>query len=903
MPSVVRTVPEKYLKQIELLDDGYVFNEANRIGRGSEASVHRAYHRDGVYAWKRVEDVLTSEQKVKHLLEGERIQQLIQGDTEFGMVYVVRTYGLYRQANENCVLIKMEYCEQGTLLDAIKNRNLTLQQLFTLSHDLLAGYRALQRANVAHRDIKPENVLIDYKGNAKLADFGFAINFVGMSTATTICGSARYAPPDFGTVSGGAYDAAKHDVYSIGAVIKHLWEGRKNVPNDVQRAVQSFVAGCCHRTQAQRWAFSDALASPFASLCTKGVTPMATPQRAPLQAPQASVDILYTAKQPLLEDLSDPMVRTVHFLDGKSFLTMDAYGSKVWVQPSSGDEFVAEACGAVRAVDVLAAPSGWLLVAVAERGDGYNVLLFDHTGKLRVKEPVPPWADGAAGSERITLQTAGRFVLLEVRAVARAACTEVATTDVLWEVTHGTQAPSLSLFDIVDSVTQSTSHAVQRIHLRSNGKIARSVCSDTKSRIFTHKLSDAGDPKPLVCEDADGWKLLLLERLRQRNLKEAQATRGRREEHVWTAVHSADDVPGYVVLAQLSSGADYFACVCICADVEVLCVSHYDRSEDKMNSVLRIPVQDAFAHDVGCPALSMYSASTSQDVYRASALSFSQIAGSPPILCLSAKGKTSASFVAIHLYPGEKKSAGYVGYVLGMMQMEPSSDVLRAEDGYVAQVLLLKHGLPRTMYTVLVRGRSEADDVVHCMAGMDAALPRSVGFVLEKRIGTDAVLAWEPSGPTPARSGVVLLPLTDSPANPPPDTHALLPRYKLSIDKATLSLVCTPSSHPQLCTAHSLPLCEVQVTLRGACMEVVCSYLQHIAAGFTAVFASEDAAAKFASDVAAQRERFLHLDAASDLHTHSAVLRHIMDSEGDGAAFSEVFALLAANPSYTPHTT
>ncbi|KAK6044636.1 hypothetical protein COOONC_17859 [Cooperia oncophora] len=56
---------------------------------------------------------------------------------------------------------------------------------------------------VIHRDIKPENILLDSKGNIKIADFGWAV-VSNHSRRETICGTLDYLPPEM--ISGHTHD-------------------------------------------------------------------------------------------------------------------------------------------------------------------------------------------------------------------------------------------------------------------------------------------------------------------------------------------------------------------------------------------------------------------------------------------------------------------------------------------------------------------------------------------------------------------------------------------------------------------------------------------------------------------------------------------------------------------------
>ena len=48
---------------------------------------------------------------------------------------------------------------------------------------------------VIHRDIKPENLLLDSKGDLKIADFGWSVH-APSSKRATMCGTLDYLPPE-----------------------------------------------------------------------------------------------------------------------------------------------------------------------------------------------------------------------------------------------------------------------------------------------------------------------------------------------------------------------------------------------------------------------------------------------------------------------------------------------------------------------------------------------------------------------------------------------------------------------------------------------------------------------------------------------------------------------------------
>ena len=65
---------------------------------------------------------------------------------------------------------------------------------------------------VIHRDIKPENLLLDMKGDIKIADFGWSVH-APTSRRATMCGTLDYLPPEM--IEGNMHDE-KVDLFSLG---------------------------------------------------------------------------------------------------------------------------------------------------------------------------------------------------------------------------------------------------------------------------------------------------------------------------------------------------------------------------------------------------------------------------------------------------------------------------------------------------------------------------------------------------------------------------------------------------------------------------------------------------------------------------------------------------------------
>jgi len=138
--------------------------------------------------------------------------------------YIVNFIGAWLK--DDYIWIAMEFCGGGGVLDIMKALDITLteDQICVVIRETLKALEYVHAQNLIHRDIKAGNILLNHKGQCKLADFGVSyIMDATMDKAKTILGTPYWMAPE--VVKDDNYNF-KADIWSLGITAIEMAAGK-----------------------------------------------------------------------------------------------------------------------------------------------------------------------------------------------------------------------------------------------------------------------------------------------------------------------------------------------------------------------------------------------------------------------------------------------------------------------------------------------------------------------------------------------------------------------------------------------------------------------------------------------------------------------------------------------------
>uniref|UniRef100_A0A2P2I3I6 Aurora kinase n=1 Tax=Hirondellea gigas TaxID=1518452 RepID=A0A2P2I3I6_9CRUS len=252
------------------------FEIGRPLGKGKFGNVYLAREKNSKYivALK----VLFKSQLQKACVE-HQLRREIEIQAHLRHPHILRLYGYFY--DETRVYLILEYAPQGELYKVMQkqtdsrfNEATSAKYIKQLSEAL----RYCHSKSVIHRDIKPENLLLNLRGDLKIADFGWSVH-APSSRRTTLCGTLDYLPPEM--VESKAHDE-KVDLWSLGVLCyeflcgsppfeaetssdtyKRICKVQLRFPSHVSASARDLITKLLRYTPSERLPLSEVLKHPW----------------------------------------------------------------------------------------------------------------------------------------------------------------------------------------------------------------------------------------------------------------------------------------------------------------------------------------------------------------------------------------------------------------------------------------------------------------------------------------------------------------------------------------------------------------------------------------------------------------------------------------------------------------
>ncbi|XP_076012775.1 aurora kinase B-like [Genypterus blacodes] len=186
------------------------FDIGRPLGKGNYGNVYMA-------RVKKLQAVVALKVLFKSQMENEGVEHQLRREIEIQSHLkhpnILRFYNYFHDHTR--VFLVLEYAPRGEMYKELQRcGRFDDQRTATYMEEIADALLYCHNKKVIHRDIKPENLLLGYRGELKIADFGWSVHAPSLRRRT-MCGTLDYLPPEM--VEGHTH-TEKVDLWSIGVL-------------------------------------------------------------------------------------------------------------------------------------------------------------------------------------------------------------------------------------------------------------------------------------------------------------------------------------------------------------------------------------------------------------------------------------------------------------------------------------------------------------------------------------------------------------------------------------------------------------------------------------------------------------------------------------------------------------
>ena len=185
------------------------------IGEGMFGKVKLAIH---LITKEKVAIKIFDKSKIKSSRDAQYIEREISILKRLNHYNTIKLYNIIQ--NNDFIFLIQEYISGKELLHFIEKKdNLSEKDICKLYQQIISGIEYVHEMGIAHRDLKLENILLNYKKDIKIIDFGLS-NLYDRNVDELLhssCGSPCYAAPEM--IKGIEYRGINTDIWSSGIIL------------------------------------------------------------------------------------------------------------------------------------------------------------------------------------------------------------------------------------------------------------------------------------------------------------------------------------------------------------------------------------------------------------------------------------------------------------------------------------------------------------------------------------------------------------------------------------------------------------------------------------------------------------------------------------------------------------